>query len=455
MKNKSIYIIGAGLTGLCTAYFLKKKGISSIILEKSNRYGGSIQTILKEGFIIEKGPNTGVLGTPEIVYLFDSLGENCKLEKASKTVDKRYVMKKGKWHALPSGLMSAIRTPLFSIYDKFRILGEPFRNKGKNPNENLSELVKRRLGKSFLDYAVDPFILGIYAGDPEYLIPRHALPKLYALEQNYGSFIRGSIKKAKLPKTELEKKADRSIFSVENGLQNLIEALVNEIGKENILLNTKDIKISNSEQSFIIDYTTDYTNKVTAEKVITTCNSRETSNIFEFISNNEQKTLDNLNYAKVVQISLGFNEWKGMPLDGFGGLIPFKEDKPLLGILFLSSFLRNRSPREGALLSIFIGGTRRPELFGLNDKEIINLVSKELPLIMYLPDFTPELVEISRYELAIPQYGLESDERISLINKLENNYNGLIIGGNIKDGIGMADRVKQAYGIAERISNSL
>src|SRR5665647_1256793 len=182
---------------------------------------------------MEAGPNTGVVSQPEIMELFDDLSGDCAIEIANPDAKKRLIWKDGKWHPLPSGLFQAITTPLFSTYDKFRILGEPFRKKGTNPDETIADLVLRRMGKSYLDYAVDPFISGIYAGDPSKLVTRFALPKLYQLEQNYGSFIGGTIKKSSEPKDERSKRATREVFSAKGGLQNLINALVKSIGKKN------------------------------------------------------------------------------------------------------------------------------------------------------------------------------------------------------------------------------
>ena len=189
-----VVIIGAGLTGLTMGFYLKKAGINVLIIDKSAKTGGVIQTIREKGFVYETGPNTGVVSNPEIAELFEDLAERCELEVADPSAKRRLIWKNSQWNALPSGLWSAITTPRFTLGDKFRILGEPFRAKGTNPDEKLSDLVKRRLGKSFLDYAIDPFISGIYAGNPNELVPRYALPKLWKLEQEYGSFIGGSIK---------------------------------------------------------------------------------------------------------------------------------------------------------------------------------------------------------------------------------------------------------------------
>ncbi|HKK10907.1 MAG TPA: protoporphyrinogen oxidase, partial [Bacteroidales bacterium] len=224
-EKVDVVVIGAGLTGLTAAYYLSKNNKSVKVIEQNKNIGGVIQTHREDEFVYESGPNTGVLSTPEAAELLEDLSDLCKLEIADEAAKNRWVWKGDSWQELPSGLMGGITTPLFALKDKFRILGEPFRKKGTNPNESLDQLVKRRMGKSFLEYAVDPFVLGIYAGDPSYLVPRFALPKLYNLEQNYGSFIGGAMKKKKEPKSEQEKKATREVFSVEGGLSNLTDAL--------------------------------------------------------------------------------------------------------------------------------------------------------------------------------------------------------------------------------------
>jgi protoporphyrinogen/coproporphyrinogen III oxidase len=183
-KTPEIALIGSGLTGLTAAWYLKKYGFKVTIFEKSDRPGGVIRTHREKGFIYESGPNTGVLGHPEALELIEDLSPDCEIEIADAAAKARWIWKGDRWEPLPSGLLSAIMTPLFSFTDKLRILGEPFRRKGSDPEETLAHLVRRRMGKSFLQYAVDPFILGIYAGDPNFLVTKYALPKLYNLEQN-------------------------------------------------------------------------------------------------------------------------------------------------------------------------------------------------------------------------------------------------------------------------------
>lgn len=199
MKQLStkVVIVGGGLTGLTVGYYLKQAGIPFIIVEKEAHAGGVIQTVTEEGFTYETGPNTGVLNNEEIMSLFGSLTGRCTLSVARKEANKRYVLYKNHWQALPGGLMQGVATPLFTWHDKIRLLGEPFRKRGSNPNESLSDLVKRRMGEELPRPCRRSFCFGHLCRRSCRLIPRHALPKLYQLEQDYGSFIGGAIRKMK------------------------------------------------------------------------------------------------------------------------------------------------------------------------------------------------------------------------------------------------------------------
>jgi len=445
----NIAVIGAGLTGLTTAYYLKKKGAAVTLFEKANKPGGVIQSVSQDGFICENGPSTGVLGTPEAVELIEELNDLCALEVADEAAKYRWIWKGDRWHVLPSGLIGGVTTPLFKFSDKLRLLGEPFRKPGTNPNETLAAMVRRRMGESFLNYAVDPFVLGIYSGDPEQLIPKYALPKLYNLEQKYGSFIGGSVKKAKEVKTEREKKATREIFSVKGGLLNLIMALVAKTGKKNIRLNTKNLKVSPKEKGY--EVSCEGAGTFHFDQVISTVGAYALRDIFEFLPAGTLAKVERLNYARVAQISVGFKKWEGIELKAFGGLIPFRENRQVLGALFLSSFLQERAPEGGALISTFIGGVRRPEMVDLTSDQIRNLVSEEFKSLFGLTKWSPDLFVVNRYQHAIPQYGPESEEKLNAITAMEKTFPGLILAGNIRDGIGMADRIKQGREIAESI----
>jgi protoporphyrinogen/coproporphyrinogen III oxidase len=459
-----VLVIGAGITGLTAAYELKKRGIDFRVIDKSSDTGGVISTHEENGFIYETGPNTGVLSQPDGAELIQELDGLCEIEIANAAAKKRWIWKSGSWHALPAGLKAAIDTPLFTLKDKFRILLEPFRPKGNNPDETLAHLVQRRMGKSFLDYAVDPFILGIYSGDPSYLVTRYAMPKLYNLEQNYGSFIGGAVRKGFQKKDERTKLATGDVFSIKGGLSNLIRALELKIGTDSILLNFNGAVVvpeieglrkfnPSMESGFNTKgYIKGEEVEINSRQVIATVGSHELPLLLPFMSKSEASAVNNLIYARVLQATIGFNKWEGVPLDAFGGLVPFKEQRDVLGVLFLSSFLSERAPNGGALLSVFMGGVRRPELADLKDDEVIAILAKELKDMTGLKQFNPDLLKITHYSHAIPQYGLSTGERLETVELLQKKYPGLLIGGNLRNGIGMSDRIKQGRELAGLIT---
>ena len=453
-----ILIIGAGLTGLTTAYTLASKGKNVQILERLERPGGQILTYHEDGFTFESGPNTGSISTPEVAELFAELEKisdgKCKLETAPDAAKKRLIWKGDKFHALPSGLGSAISTPLFTLGDKFRILGEPWRKKGENPDESVGELTRRRLGKSFVDYAVDPFLSGVYAGDPNTLVTRYALPKLYNLEQNYGSFVRGAMKKAKEPKTDRDRLATKKVFSAVGGLSNITKAMSDYLG-DRITLGINNLKITPSGSTWIATFTDRDGNhqSISALKVVTTCGSYVLPEILPFIEPSTMQKINNLKYAPMVEVSVGIKNTNGLDYKAFGGLVPTCEHKQILGILFPSACFTGRAPEEGALFSYFIGGVKHAEMLEKSDSELTTIVEDVFHEMLKFPkNVNPDLIRIFRHKNAIPQYEITTGERLDTVEQTEHKYEGLYIAGNLRDGIGMAHRIKQARDIAQKLT---
>ena len=450
-RLRDTIIIGAGLTGLTTAYCLTRKGCDIEVIEQSPCVGGQIRTYHENGFTFESGPNTGVISPPEVAELLAELSPTCRLETAREASRQRLIWKGDRFHPLPSGLFSAITTPLFSTKDKFNILGEPFRSKGNNPDETIGELVQRRLGISYLHYAVDPFISGVYAGDPMRLVTRHALPKLYQLEQTYGSFIIGGIAKSFSHRSERDRLATRKVFSTYGGLSNLTKALEQAIGIKRFSLGATSTSLMPCEQGWVVSFTDScgIVNRIHCRKVITTAPAFALPSLLPFVPDKQMNRISNLTYAPVMQVSVGLRNTYGKEFHAFGGLVPSCEQKPVLGILFPSACFDNRSPEGGALYSYFLGGTRHPELLEKSDDEIIRLITTGLnEMLDYPAGIVPDLIRIFRHKKAIPQYESSSTDRFAAINELQKQYPGLVVAGNLKGGIGMADRIKQAFEIA-------
>ncbi len=452
-----VLIIGAGLTGLTTGFWLTRAGKNIHILEKAERVGGQIHTFREKDFVYESGPNTGVVSYPEVAELFEALSPACTLETAREESKRRLIWKGNRFRALPSGLFSAVTTPLFTLSDKFRILGEPFRPKGNNPDESVGELAARRLGKSFLHYAVDPFLSGVYAGDPMKLVTRYALPKLYNLEQQYGGFIRGTLAKAKLPKTDRDRLATKKVFSAAGGLDRLTDAMADAIGPGHITLSAANVTIQPYSDKWIATYSIAGDERtIIANQVITTTGAYTLPGLLPFIPEEKMNRISNLHYAPVIQASVGFRDTGKLRFDAFGGLVPSCEKKEVLGILFPSACFAGRAPEEGALFSFFIGGVKHANLTTLPEEKLKALIRRELHAMLKFPaEAEPDMIRIFRHEHAIPQYEQSSGSRFETIDELQSRYPGLTLAGNIKGGIGMADRIRQATEIANNLKTAL
>ncbi len=443
----NIVVIGSGITGLTCAFQSKQRGADVTVLECKDRIGGQINSQHIGDFIFESGPNTGVVKHPEVVELFEQLGGACELETALESSKRRLIWKGDRFHALPSSLGSALKTPLFTWYDKIRILGEPWRKKGNDPYESIGSLAERRLGKSYVEYAVDPFLSGVYAGDPYKLPARLALPRLYNLEQEYGSFIRGAIAKAKLPKTERDRKATKKVFSARGGFSNLVNALADAIGREHLITSALDIKIMPEGKGWKITYNKEgEQQQIIADKVVTTCGAYSLPELLPFIDKATMDDLSNLYYAPVVQVGVGIKDCGDNQWLAFGGLVPSKEHKQVLGILFPSACFEGRCPKQGATMAYFIGGRRHPEMLNKTDEEFETLMNETLSdMLKYDKDKKADAIRVYRHERAIPQYEASSDARLAAVEKVQKQYPTLRIAGNLRDGIGIGDRIKQGF----------
>ena len=164
-----IAVIGGGIAGLCTAYWLKKAGHQVEVFEKSDQPGGAIRTVNENGFLAELGPNSALETSEVLKNLVSELGLDEQKIYGSEESNKRYIVKNGTLKSIPTSLMGFIKTDLFSFKAKARLLKEPFISPSKDKDISLADLVKNRLGQEFLDYAINPFVAGVYAGDPKNL----------------------------------------------------------------------------------------------------------------------------------------------------------------------------------------------------------------------------------------------------------------------------------------------
>ena len=459
-RNTDVIVIGAGISGLSAAYWLKQQGHSVQILEKADRVGGSIQTTQEDGLIIEHGPNSGMETNPVIGKLVESLGLVDEMIYANDEANNRYIVREQELHPLPMSPLKFFGTKLFSRKAKWRVPMELFIGKAQeDKEETVAEFVSRRLGQEFLDYAINPFVAGVFAGDPKELSVKAAFPKLEALEANYGGIFKGVIKGRRERKKRAaegeESKQSAQMFSFRNGLGTLTESL-GEALSDSIQTGVEVEEVKPEDNHWKVTYSKDgVSHKVSADSVLFAVPAYVASEFIRGLDNETAAALDAIPYAKAIMMYSAFDK-KDVPidLDGFGYLIPEKEKMNILGTIWSTTVFENRAPDGKVSFTTFVGGRRQPEKLELSDDELIQEMREDFALLMGI-EAQPEKLFIRRWPKAIPQYTLGHLDREARIKTFEENHSGLFITGNHRGGISVADCIKHSEPRAEKIGEYL
>ena len=454
-----VVIIGAGISGLTTAYALlartqnteHRTQIDITVYEADSRPGGKIWSDKTDGFLCEKGVNGFLDNKPKTLQLCDYLG----LEplKSSDNARRRFIFSKGKLNQLSESPLSFLKSDLISWHGKLRIIYELIAPKGPE-DETVADFVIRRLGKESLEKLIDPMCSGIFAGDPYKMSIKHCFPRIKELEQNYGSLIRAMIKlqkeKKKLQTHEKVSAAPTgNLTSFYNGAQTITDELAERLGERiKFGVSVKGLEKDGSRYKVHTSQGID-----SADIIILASPAHASSEIMRDFNIKLSKVLSEIPYAPVSVVCFGYKREKVLhSLQGFGFLIPHTEGKKILGTLWDSSIFPNRAPEGYVLLRNMIGGAKSPELAMLDDNAIIGAVFDELMSIISLRG-EPDMVRIYRWEKAIPQYVMGHGDRLKFIDESLKSYHGLYLTGNSYRGIGMNDCIENAYKLAEQISS--
>ena len=449
---KPVAIIGGGITGLTAAFKLTQVGIPVTLFESTDRVGGVIQTIRDGDYLAECGPNTILETSPLIGELISDLGLGERRIYSSDQAENRYIVRDKRPVKLPGSPLAFLVTPLFSCRAKARLLAEPFiRRAPADEEESLAKFVRRRLGREFLDYAINPFVAGVYSGAPEHLSVREAFPKLHALEQRYGSLLLGQVLGARERKRKGGvSKQNAPKFSFDQGLGTLTDALGQRLKKQ-IRTGQAIGKLTRQNGAWSLDQAGEHSGVLLAlpafrlAEMQVICESEPVS----------LSMLGDIQYAPVVSVVLGFRrEDVEHPLDGFGALNPEVEKLNSLGTIFSSSLFPNRAPLGQVLLTSYVGGLRAPHLVTKSPDEICELVMEDLRIVLGVRG-KPTFRHLKFYPRAIPQYDVGYGRFKTHMTNIEEQGDGLFFAGHCRDGISLGDSIVSGHEAAGRIATHL
>ncbi|PIE03878.1 MAG: protoporphyrinogen oxidase [Acidobacteria bacterium] len=439
-------IIGAGISGLTLGYRLTKAGQNIRILEKSSFPGGNIQSKRVDGWLIEEGPNSLLVNRQQILDLFNELGLQDEMIEASPVCKNRFILRDGALHALPTSPFSLISTKLFTTKDKLRLFKEPW-IKPVDFEETVEEFVIRRLGTGFYEYAIDPFVSGVYAGDPSKLSARAATKKVYRIEEKHGSLIRGALAMV----TGIDRPEGRikgRMISFKSGMQTLPKRLAQHLGSS--LVFSQEVQAIQHDDKQKIWHAQTHAGSYSAKNIVLATPAPIVQKLMHPWG--APPDLSAIAYAPLAVCHLGFKrEAVRHPLNGFGCLVPRKEKVGLLGVLFSSTMFPDRTPDpDRVLFTCFIGGATCPQLVNWSDSDIVEKVSRDIQKLLGTKG-DPVFRNLFRHHQSIPQYTLGHLSRMRNIQNSMCRHEGLSTRANWHDGISVADCILNSMSATQEI----
>ena len=453
-SQPTIAIIGAGITGLTAAYRLHGRGFAVKVFERAAQTGGAIRTIRENGYLIEGGPNSLQLGANEVRQLIHDVGLEAEMLTAGATAKKRFIVRGGRFLPVPMGPGSFFSTKLFSFRTKCAIFAELLtRARVRTTDISLAELVRSHFTQELVDYALNPLIAGIYAGDPAKLSVRHAFPMLWDAERSHGSLLRGMIAGARAKRARGESGV-APIVSFKGGLQALPDALAAKLPPGSVALDATLETVIPGRPHRIIWKQGAQTCTGEFDLVLLALPANVLAQLsFGSLAERPLAILDGIPQPPVSSLFLGYRrEQVGHPLDGFGGLVPAIEHRSVLGILFSTSLFPDRAPAGHVGLTVFAGGLRQPETARLPTNELLTRIALDLHDLVGVST-PPVFVKHTYWPRAIPQYVLGYERYLEAINQLELSTAGLFIGGNVRDGISLQDCIKSGEKLAQKAAD--
>jgi len=462
LPARRIAVIGAGPAGLAAAYRIARAGHTVRVFETSSRLGGSVQSVREKGWLVESGPNSLLENSRGITALWRELGiENDRLV-ANPTAKKRYIVRDGAPCALPSSPLSIFTTPCWSGRSSRRLLADFFHKPVTRPRDvSIATLVGEHFGHEIVDYALNPFVSGIYAGDPHHLSAEHAFPKIWEAEKVSGSIVRGMMKESKARRHAGHPKS--SMISFREGLQQIIDALVARIPAESIEVAANVEGLRRENEKWWVDWRRDgVASKAESFDTIILAipalalaqlSIREGSASTNTVAVRPLESLAQIRYSAVASLFLGFpREAVEHPLDGFGLLAPQIEKRNLLGVIFSSTLFPNRTPAGMVGLTVMVGGASRPELVNAELPSLLTEVMRDLRELLGVRG-EPVFQKLHRWLRAIPQYELGYERYFAEMAACEAKFPGLFVVGSVRNGISLPACIEAGLNLGDRVAS--
>jgi oxygen-dependent protoporphyrinogen oxidase len=450
--SRKITIIGAGLSGLATGWRLAQDGAEVTILERSDSTGGVIRSERVDGFLCEAAPNSMLIKSATAESFLYELGLRDEIVDSNPVADKRFLVKNGRVVPLPMSPMGGVKTPLYSLRAKFRLLAEPFIRKSGLQDESVASFVTRRMGREFLDYGIASLVSGIYAGDPEKLSMRHAFPKVWNLEDRYGSLIGGAVKLGRERKRTGETPYKSRMIAFRDGIQTLTRRLT-DTSQARVVTAAQINAIEHSDGHWTLRWrSAGSDHEARSDALVVSVGETDLRGLpWPPDLADRLDAVPRLEYPPVTTLVLGFRcEQVTHALDGFGMLIPLKERRRILGAIFSSTIFPDRAPDGHVSLMIFMGGATMPDAAKASLEDAVSLARGELADLLGISG-EPVFAKSVHWPLAIPQYNVGHGDFLAALESIERDRSGLAFCANYRGGPGLSDCLDSALRTASGI----
>jgi oxygen-dependent protoporphyrinogen oxidase len=443
-------IAGAGISGLALAHELTARGVEALVLEASDRPGGTIGSARHDGFLCERGPAGFLARKPALARLIDDLGLSGRVVEATAAARTRCVVAGGRAVPVPTGPWAFVRSPLLSARGKLRLLGDLFLPRGEaavGVDESVAGFARRRLGAEAADRLFFPLVSGLYAGDAAALSLPASLPVLAALERDHRSLILGAARLAREGRAPLR--------TFQNGIVELTDALAARLGAR-LHCHVAVLAIEPTTAGFLLRVSDrGRSDEIATPAIVLAMPAHAARAPLASLSPRLAEVVAAIPYVPVTLVYLGYprEAWPSPP-PAYGFLCPEAERFHVLGAVFSSAVFPHTTRDDAILVSVRVGGTRQADLVALPDQDLVELCHTDLATLFAIRG-RPGFAHVVRHAHALPQYTLGHAARVAEIDAAEGTHPGLFVTGNAYRGLGIPDCVDGAAPLADRIARHL